>query len=298
MTEPRAHTVPFGGEDLRIWEKGRGEPLVFLAGFGGLPRWTAFLETLSQSRHVFAPSLPGFPGGGRAHEKLDSHLDWLIAAHDLVAAAGVRPVDVVGVSLGAALAADVAALWPELVRRLVLVSPLGIHDPNDPPADVFAVRPDAVARTFTANPDAWTRHIAKPDGVDDLEWSVLMLRANEAAARLLWPLSDTGLSKRLKRIAAPTLIVMGDQDNVLPKSYAKKFADGIGAETTIKTRDGAGHHADLDAPDQLANVVLAHCGSAAPAARRAAGTKQAGRRKPAPKRTKPGRVAAKRRGRR
>jgi pimeloyl-ACP methyl ester carboxylesterase len=298
MTEPRARTVPFGGEDLRIWEKGRGEPIVFLAGFGGLPRWTAFLETLSQSRHVFAPSLPGFPGGGRAHEKLDSHMDWLIATHDVVAAAGARPVDVVGVSLGGALAADVAAVWPELVRRLVLVSPLGLYDPNDPPADVFAQRPDMLAQTLTADPQNWPRHIAKPEGFDDLEWSVLMLRANEAAARLLWPLSDTGLAKRLKRIAASSLIVMGERDNVLPKSYARTFADGIGAQARIKTLDGAGHLADLDAPDQLARMVLAFCGAAAPAARRTAGTKQVGRRKPAPKRMIPKRGAAKRRARR
>jgi pimeloyl-ACP methyl ester carboxylesterase len=298
MSEPRARMIPFDGEELRVWDKGRGDPIVFLAGFGGLPRWTAFLETLSQSRHVFAPSLPGFPGGGRAHEKLDSHLDWLLAAHDLVAAAGARPVDVVGVSLGAALAADVAAVWPELVRRLVLVSPLGLYDPNDPPADVFAQRPDMLAQTLTANPQNWARHIAKPEGIEDLEWSVLMLRASEAAARLLWPLSDTGIAKRLKRIAAPTLIAIGEQDNVLPKSYAQKFADRIGAETTIKTLDDAGHLADLDAPDQLASIVLAFCGSAAPAASRTAGTKQVGRRKAAPKRMKPKRGAAKRRARR
>jgi pimeloyl-ACP methyl ester carboxylesterase len=178
----------------------------------------------------------------------------------------------------------------------VLVAPLGLYDADDPPADVFAQRPDVLPQTLTADPQNWTRHIAKPEGIDDLEWSVLMLRANEAAARLLWPLSDTGLAKRLKRIAAPTLIAVGEQDNVLPKSYARKFADAIGAATTIKMLDGAGHLADLDAPDQLANIVLAFGG--APAGPRTAGAKQVGRRKPAPKRVKPKRAAAKRGARR
>lgn len=287
---PKARTVRMGagdGHDVRVWEKGRGAPIVVLSGFGGLARWPDFLERLSAARRVVAPSLPGFPGSGRAHETLDTQMDWLIAVHDLVAAAGTKPVDLVGISLGAALAADVAALWPDLVRRLVLVSPLGLHDTADPPLDVFAQPPGGMDAAMTADPATFKRHMAKPEGIDELEWQIVVLRANEAAARILWPLGDTGVAKRMGRIAAPTLIVAGGADKILPQGTARKFARGVGGKSAIKVIPGAGHLVDLDAPGLLAKLVLAHCGS--PAASKA---KSAAKAKPA---AKPKRAASKKR---
>ncbi len=96
-----------------------------------MPRWNAFVDALARQRRVVAPSLPGFPGSSALPE-LDDHLDWLLAARDLVHACGGAGGDLVAVSVGAALAADVAAVWPGAVRRLVMVSPLGLFDPAEP----------------------------------------------------------------------------------------------------------------------------------------------------------------------
>ena len=68
-----------------------------------------------------------------------------------------------------------------------------------------------------------------------------MRRASEAAARAFWPLGNTRLEKRLGLIAAPTLILWGDRDAVLPPSYAKKFAAGINGSTRVETVAEAGH---------------------------------------------------------
>ena len=141
---------------------------------------------------------------------------------------------------------------------------------------------------LTADPSAFARHLAKPDGEDDLEWQIVLLRANEAAARLLWPLGDTGLGMRLHRIAAPTLIVTGDKDQVLPRSYAKKFVRVLDGKAKLEAVAGAGHLVDLDAPEKLAKVVLAHCGAAATAAK----STKAGARKPAKRAAIPKRKAA------
>jgi pimeloyl-ACP methyl ester carboxylesterase len=85
-----------------------------------------------------------------------------------------------------------------------------------------------------------------------------MGRASEAAARAFWPLGNTRLEKRLGLIAAPTLILWGDRDAVLPPSYAKKFAAGINGSTRVETVAEAGHLAYLDQPDAVARAVLAH----------------------------------------
>ena len=125
MSEPNERTVEVNGEPCRVWEKGEGEKLGFLAGIGGLPRWTPFLDRLAERCHVIAPSLPGFPGA-LGHTELDSQLDWVLATHDALQGAGLDGADLIGVSVGGALAADVAAIWPGMVRRLVLIAPLGL----------------------------------------------------------------------------------------------------------------------------------------------------------------------------
>ncbi|MBM3542603.1 MAG: alpha/beta fold hydrolase, partial [Alphaproteobacteria bacterium] len=200
--------VAVAGAELRVWEKGRGAPIIVLPGFGGAARWTAFMEALAATRRVVVPSLPGFPGGARAHERLDTHLDWILAARDLATAAAgadVREFDLVGISVGGALAAEIAALWPPLVRRLILVAPFGLCDDRAPPFDVFAVKPGTGGDHLCADPKRFAAHIVAPEGADALEWDIGIVRANEAAARILWPLGDTGLAKRLSRIVAPTL---------------------------------------------------------------------------------------------
>src|SRR5665213_2950666 len=79
--------VEVNGLPCRVWEKGEGKKLFYLAGVAGLPRWTRFLDRLAETRRVVAPSLPGYPGA-EGHDLLDSHLDWIVAALDLLAAAG------------------------------------------------------------------------------------------------------------------------------------------------------------------------------------------------------------------
>jgi pimeloyl-ACP methyl ester carboxylesterase len=256
VTDLRERFVDVGGQPCRVWEKGEGASIGFLAGLGGLMRWTPFLDRLAARRRVVAPSLPGFPGAGRGHDALDSHLDWLVAAHDLLTASDLAGADLVGVSIGGALAADVAALWPETVKRLVLVAPLGIYDAAAPVTDVWAQPPNGQPAVLSADPEAYAAATALPEGEDLAEWQILQIRANEAAARLLWPLSDTRLAKRLPRIRQPTLIVWGENDRVLPPSYARRFAEGIAGPSRIELIAGAGHLADIDAPDALAAKVL------------------------------------------
>ncbi|MEW6268383.1 MAG: alpha/beta fold hydrolase [Thermodesulfobacteriota bacterium] len=255
MDAPRERDVTVNGEKCRVWEKGDGAPLGFLAGLGGTIRWSPFLEALSQRRRVIVPSLPGFPGGA-GHELLDDLPDWLAATLDLLEGAGLAGADLVGASVGGMLAAEVAALSRATVRRLVLVAPFGLFDAAQPTRDVFAVKQEELPALLSTHPDRVLRGMSPPAGADPTEWTIGITRASAAAARLTWPLGDRGLAKRLHRITAPTLIVWGAEDRVIPPAYAHRFAAGIAGDVATRTIPGAGHLVDLDAPDELARAVL------------------------------------------
>jgi pimeloyl-ACP methyl ester carboxylesterase len=255
MTELSERFVEVNGVPCRIWEKGEGPPLYYLAGVAGLPRWARFLDRLAEKRRVVAPSLPGFPGA-EGHDLLDSQLDWIAAALDLLeGAGGSSGIDLIGASVGGAIAAELAAVAPGLVRRLVLIAQFGLYDAESPPADIWAQRPGMQPTVLCKNVEAYNGFTAPPDGVDPGEWSIVMTRAMEASARILWPLGDTRLIRRLHRVRADTLIVWGDEDKVLAPSYAEHFGHEIAGRAAVAIIPGAGHLADLDNPDLAAQFV-------------------------------------------
>ena len=260
MTDPETLTIDLNGFATRVWRKGAGPKLGYIAGFGGLPRWMPFLDELAKSRTVIVPSVPGFPGGDRGHSVLDTHLDWMLAMRQLLEKAGLDGADIAGSSVGASLAADVAALWPASVRKLALIAPFGLFDEKDPPTDPWAQRGDQVPGLMCANPDIYKGMKAAPEGANSIEWPIEQVRASESAARIYWPLGKTRIEKRLGLITAPTLLLWGEQDRIMPRTYADKFAAGIAGPTTIMTIAGAGHLAELDKPAETARAILEFLG--------------------------------------
>jgi len=257
VSEPQTTTVEVNGFPCRVWSKGNGPKLGFLAGLGGLPRWIPFLDKLSETRTVIAPSLPGYPGA-TGHSVLDTHLDWIVAVRQLLGKADLSGSDLVGASVGGAFAAEMAAIFPGTVKKLVLIAPFGLFDEAEPATDPWAQRGDNVAGLMCAEAEQWKALVSAPEGANSVEWPIEMTRASEAAARAFWPLGNTKLEKRLALIEAPTLVLWGEQDRILPKSYAEKFVAGINGSTRGRAIADAGHLAYLDQPEAAARAVLAH----------------------------------------
>jgi pimeloyl-ACP methyl ester carboxylesterase len=97
---------------------------------------------------------------------------------------------------------------------------------------------------------------AVPPGANSVEWPIEQVRASEAAARVFWPLGNTRLHKRLPMIEAPSLILWGDQDRVMPRSYAEWIKRSVKGKSEIRVVKDAGHLAELDQPDAVARAVL------------------------------------------
>ena len=101
---------------------------------------------------------------------------------------------------------------------------------EDPAADPWAQRADEVAALMTARPEVYRALKEMPAGASSVEWPIEQTRAAEAAARIFWPLGNTRLDRRLPLIEAPTLVLWGEHDRLLPRSYAHAMARAIWAE--------------------------------------------------------------------
>jgi pimeloyl-ACP methyl ester carboxylesterase len=72
--------------------------------------------------------------------------------------------------------------------------------------------------------------------------------------QFIWPLPDKGLSKRLYRVKAPTLLVWGAQDRLVDPAYGDAFAAAIDG-ARLEVIDGAGHLPQLEQPERTVSLI-------------------------------------------
>ena len=236
--------------------EGEGDPLLFLHSAGGLQGWPPFLESLARSFRVIAPDHPGF-GRSEGLEHLDDVVDLALYYTEFIAAMGLDQPYLLGHSLGGMIAAEVAAIAPEVASKLVLIAPLGLWLDDHPVMDFFAATPEEMATAIFHDPGSAiaTAMLMLPSDPEAHLEAVLERTKNlSAAGKFLWPLPDRGLKKRIHRIAAPTLLLWGASDRLVPPIYGEAFLKRIQrARLTLFT--GASHMLPFEKNDELVEVV-------------------------------------------
>ena len=239
-----------------VLRAGHGEPLLYLHGIVGHKGWAPFLDRLSEHFEVYAPFHPGY-NGSQGLEHVDSVLDLTLYYLELVDSLGLRSAHLVGHSLGAMLAAEMAALCHHYVKKLVLVAAVGLWRDDAPVTDFLAMTPQELDSLCWADPDSdmAKKAMAQPD--DQEERAALALDRIQdltAAGKFLWPIPDKGLKKRLYRIKSPTLILWGERDRIIPAVYADEFSRHI-ANSRREVLPQAGHLLMLEEADEFARLV-------------------------------------------
>jgi len=225
----QTHHVP-----VRYFEGGNGAPLVFLHGAGGLEAKDPFLAALAEKYHVYAPLLPGYGDSAECGELRDM-LDITLHTLDVVDALGLKDPILVGHSMGGMIAAEMAALDNHRFSRLALIAPAGLWLDDHPIPDIFSLVPYEYPPLLFHNVEAGAALMTQGVAFDDPEWlkGFLVTNARQLgmAGKLLFPIPERGLSQRLYRIRAKTLLIWGDSDKLIAPVYAQAFKKGIkGAE--------------------------------------------------------------------
>jgi pimeloyl-ACP methyl ester carboxylesterase len=247
-------TVWGGRLELHVKVAGSGEPLVFFHPLPGL-HWDPFLDRLAEEYTVYAPEHPGTsPGDHRAIDAVATFWDLLLVYEEALRALGVERPRVLGHSYGGMVALDLAANFPQLFSKLVVIAPVGMWrdetpirlvqlltgPPEETPTYLFAHPESEAARAATALPDDPE---LIPKAIAQATWNI------GCTTKFAWPIADHGLEHRLHRVETPTLVLWGAQDALVPVAYAQEFASRI-AGSRVEVIDDCGHIPQVDQPER------------------------------------------------
>ena len=261
MAEIRNQTVPVLGGllNIRVDVAGTGDPLVFLHSAGGL-NWDPFLHGLAEKYTVYAPYFPGtFPGEPNDIDHVEDLWDAVLAYDDVLSGLEIDSTRLIGHSFGGMLAAELAAHKPERINRLALIAPIGLWHEDWPytVADWTAKDAEQLAAVLFHNTasELVQAALAQPEDEDEAaEGLVQFLWTLGCTAKVIWPIPDKGLNKRIHRISAPALVVWGENDALIPPAYAEVFANSIKQAEVCMIPD-CGHVPPLEQLDALNSAV-------------------------------------------
>lgn len=247
------------GCNIRVYHGGKGKPLVFLHGVAGLLQNDPFVEALAAHFTVYAPLLPGYEDS-TGDEHLDSIFSTALHGFDVIDTLGLTRPILVGHCLGGMIAAEMAALAPNDIERLVLIDSLGLWDDASPVPDLFATLPFELPELMFNDAQLGQKLLTAGMDFDDAEFLIEYLVGNSKrmgmAGRLMFPIPDRGLAKRLYRIKAPTTIIWGENDKLVSAAYARHFEQAIGPANT-RLIANSGHMAPYESTDAVVKEVVA-----------------------------------------
>jgi pimeloyl-ACP methyl ester carboxylesterase len=244
---------------------GDGEPLLYLHSAMGEAMWLPHLRQLAERYELHAPAHPGFltsQGIEEIHDIEDLVVHYLAYMDGM----GWQSVNLLGLSLGGWIAAEIAARYPERVKKLVLVSAVGIWIAEQPITDIFAVDsrfPERFNRLLFHDPNC-PAALMMPSPADmnlPEEMLVNIMNAFAATAKIGWNplLHNPRLEAMLPRVGAPTLVLWGGNDRIVAVDYGGKFARLI-PSARLEIIPECGHLIPLEKPAEFHEAVTRFLG--------------------------------------
>ncbi|MEU2563707.1 alpha/beta hydrolase [Streptomyces longispororuber] len=257
-------------------------PALYVHGLGGSSRnWSALMPLLTDAVDGEALDLPGFGDSPPPDDGDYSVTGHARAVIRLLDARGRGPVHLVANSLGGAISTRVAAVRPDLVRTLTLVSPalpeLRVQR-TAVPTGLLAL--PGVAALFTRLTKDWTPE-QRVRGVMELCYGdpakvspeAFAVAVREMERRLAHPYfwdamartargivnaytlgGQHGLWRQAERVLAPTLLVYGGRDQLVSYRMARRAAAAF-RDSRLLTLPEAGHVAMMEEPGAVAAAI-------------------------------------------
>lgn len=266
------------GAHINVYQAGHeggGAPLLLLHGGGldsALLSWGPHLATFAATRRVLAPDLPGY--GASETPDAPCTLDWSIGVlAALMDSLGIARTDLCGISLGGGIALGFTLTYPERVRKLVLASSygLGAGIPGGVAGALVTRLPGinalswrSIAHSSIAARRALRTLLVNPEAITDDLVAATMAAANQPRAGVAWTRfqrAETGWWRlrttyrdRLPELAAPTLLLHGADDRLVPLAASIEAHTRI-PDSRLHVFPHCGHWLPRDQPERFRAAV-------------------------------------------
>jgi pimeloyl-ACP methyl ester carboxylesterase len=250
------------GPGLAIDVEGSGPALLLVSGFGvDKTSWRRQIDGLRPSFAIVAYDHRGI---GASRPMPGESLTVASMADDAASAlSDKKPATVVGASMGAAIAIELAIARPDVVKALVLITPAVEKDARleavlrswiefespQSEARIRSMLPWFLSRIFLA--EAPKREAAAQALRAMAARTPLRVLRHQARAFGAWLGTRVG---ELSRISVPTLVVAGAEDLLVPLAQAERVAAGI-ASARLEVLDGAGHAVTIEGAERVNELI-------------------------------------------
>jgi pimeloyl-ACP methyl ester carboxylesterase len=233
--------VEADGFRIRFLQAGRGRPILYLHGAGGV-RLSRAHDLLAEQYRVIAFEAPGF-GQSPVNERSASMGDLAGTMAEAVANLGLERYNLLGTSFGGRLALWMAIQAPERLDALVLAAPAAILPEGHRRGDV---PPEQRASLLFVHPERQPPH-ERPD-------PAVVAKQEALVRRLRGPSRDPELESRFGDLSVPTLVLFGTKDRMIPPEMGRIYREKLPNCHFVLVYD-AGHAIDADRPEAFASVV-------------------------------------------
>jgi len=269
-------TLSLGNVDLAYIDQGSGaETLVLIHGLGSYARaWSKNVEVLAKTYRVIAVDLPGYGHSSKGYYEYSMSFNADILRH-MIDSLALGSVTLAGHSMGGQIAMTLALESPELVDRLILISPAGLErfDEGEAAWMKNVMTPELVRDTPIRAIDKNVR-INFYDFPEDASWMItdrIQLRGASDFYNYCFAVSKNveGMLRgivwdKLDQIQQPTLILFGANDALIPNRFLHpgwtRDVASISAEipnSSLKIIPKCGHFVQLDAFEETNQAILA-----------------------------------------
>lgn len=256
-----------GGVKIHYQEKGAGEPIVLIHGYtSSTYAWKDLFEPLSQKYRVIALDLKGFGFSEKPDGDYSRRAQGEIV-FGLLEQLKIERAWLAGNSMGGETALNVALYHPEKVRGLILIDSAGVKIPGKETLAPWYLQTPLLGQVLTAlslTSDSLVREGLKKSTFDDAQISdekvayfhqFLKTRNGQNAARearlqsALYPLEN-----ELGKIDAPTLIIWGKEDEIIPLEAGKVMNERV-KNSKFVTFENCGHLPQEEMPAKVLSEI-------------------------------------------
>ncbi len=269
FTQETSHFYTWRGKEIHYTDEGEGIPVLMIHGLGGsLRNFQKLAKVMPHGYRILRVDLPGFGMSDFPYTSADT-VNYIETYRSFITefldSTHVDSVYVIGNSLGGWMSWDLATIRPDKVKKLVLISSAGY--------DMKAVATN-VAAIFEYD----VVHKAMKKGVPEFVTDRAITRSHFNTALItnegrkamnaffnregniehmfrLVASRQYADTSRIKMIQAPTLIIWGKQDQIIPVAHAENFHRDI-PNSEVVIIDSCGHVAQNEKTEQVLSSVL------------------------------------------